>query len=153
MTLFLSHETTFTKAKKGSVRWRGPRRVTKYLHDYAFQVEDDRNGERQAIHKTRLRFYADHSLDTTAILYYVLASEAGMPVSRLLQLVEDNGSVFVSVRWKGLSPTEDTLEPLHHVYEGVPQLLFKLLHRKTTNADLRIKACIELGLEEGECNV
>lgn len=143
----------FHKGEKLCVRWRGPRRVTKCLNDYAFQVEDLRNGDLQIVHGTRLKFYADNSLDTTAIISHVLASETGMPVSRLLQLVEDNGSLFVSVRWKGLSSTEDTVEPLQRVYEDVPQLLLKLLRRKSTNADLRKRACVELGLEEGVCNV
>lgn len=124
----------FHKGEKLFVRWRGPRRATKCLYDYVFQVEDLRNCELQTIHGTRLNFYAYESLDTNAILSHVFSSEKGMPVSPLLQLVEENGSLFESVRWKELSALEDTFEPLQRVYENLPQLLIKLLRRKHTNA-------------------
>lgn len=141
----------FHEGEKLCLRWRGPRRVTKCLSYYAFQVEDLRNGELQVIHGTRLKFYSDDSLDTTAILSHVLSSETGMPVSRLLRLVDQDGKLLVAVRWKGLGASEDTLEPLKRVYEDVPGLLVKLLRRKSTAAKLRSKACIELGLEEDVC--
>lgn len=113
-----------------------------------------RNAELQIVLGTRLKFYTDNTSDTTAILSHVLASETGMPVLRPLQLVEDNGNLCVSIRWKELSSTEDTLEPLHRVYKDVSKLLVKLLHCKTTNAYLsKKKSCIELGLEERECGV
>lgn len=70
------------------VCWKGPRLVTKCLHGYVCQVEDLRNGELQAIHGTSLGFYADRSLDTTAILSYEHSSEIDVPVSCLLQFVE-----------------------------------------------------------------
>lgn len=141
----------FHEGEKLCLRWRGPRRVTSCLNDYSFQVEDLRNGELQEVHGTRLKFYTDESLDADAILSHVLASETGMPVSRLLRLIEQDNQLFVLVRWKGLENSEDTLEPLLRVYEDVPQLLVKLLRRKTTNAELRSRACAELGLEEGVC--
>lgn len=141
----------FHEGEKLCLRWRGPRRVTSCMNDYSFQVEDLRNGELQVVHGTRLKFYADDSLDADAILSHVLASETGMLVSRLLRLVEQDDQLCVLVRWKGLEDTEDTLEPLQRVHEDVPQLLAKLLRRKNTNARLRSRACAELGLEEGVC--
>lgn len=142
----------FHKGEKLCLRWRGPRRVIKCLHDYAFQVEDLRNGQLETIHGTRLKFYSDQSLDTTAILSHVLASETGMPVSRLLRLVEEDGKFFVIVRWKGLSASEDTIEPLQRVYEDVPQLLIKLLKRKNIDRAICKRACDTLGLEKEVCN-
>lgn len=136
----------FFKNEKLCLRWRGPRRVIKALNDYVFKVEDLRNGETEDIHGTRLKYYADDSLDTRVILSHVLASETGMPVSRLMKLVDENGTVFVHVRWKGLTPTDDTLEPVARVHEDVPEMLVKLLNRKTTPADLRKRVRDELGL-------
>lgn len=141
----------FHANEKLCLRWRGPRRITKCLNDYSFQVEDLRNGELQTVHGTRLKFYSDDALDTTALMSHVLSSETGMPVSRLLRLVQKDTELFVSVRWKGLSPSENTLEPLLRVYEDVPGLLVKLLRRKNTDASLRSRACAKLGLEEGVC--
>lgn len=137
---------TFHEGEKLCLRWRGPRRVIKAINDYEFQVEDLRNGNLETVHGTRLKYYHDASLNTTAILSHVLSSETGMPVSRLLKLIEQDGELFVSVRWKGLSPEEDTMEPLKRVYEDVPQLLLKLLKRQNTPSRLPAKACVELGL-------
>lgn len=136
----------FFENEKLCLRWRGPRRVLKALSDYVFKVEDLRNGETEDVHGTRLKYYADNSLDTRVILSHVLASETGMPVSRLMKLVDDSGKLYIQVRWKGLSPSDDTLEPLKRVYEDVPQLVIKLLHRKNTSADLSQRARTELGL-------
>lgn len=136
----------FFEGEKLCLRWRGPRRVVKALNDYVFKVEDLRNGDHEDIHGTRLKFYTDSSLDEKVILSHVLSSETGMPVSRLLKLVDHNGDLHVLVRWKGLSKDDDTLEPLFRVYEDVPHLLVKLLNRKGTPADLRNKAHRMLGL-------
>lgn len=136
----------FFENEKLCLRWRGPRRVIKALNDYVFKVEDLRNGETEDIHGTRLKFYADDSLDARVILSHVLASETGMPVSRLIKLVDDDGTLCVQVRWKGLSPSDDTLEPISRVHEDVPQLFLKLLDRKNTPADLRQRVRDELGL-------
>lgn len=84
------------------------------------------------VHRTCLKYYADDSLDTEAILSHVLASEMGMPVSSLLRLVEEDDQLFVLVRWKKLGDSEDTLEPLRRVFKDVPQLVIKLLLRKNT---------------------
>lgn len=142
----------FYESEKLCMRWWGPRRVTKCLSDYVFQVEDLRNGNIETVPGTRLKFYADDSLDLKAILSHVLASETGMPVSRLLSLVEQEGKLYVLVRWKGLADSEDKIEPLTRVYEDVPQLLIKLMRRKNANPTIRAKACIELGLGEEVCN-
>lgn len=136
----------FHKSEKLCLRWRGPLRVTTCLNDYAFQVEDLRNGQLYTVHGTRLKYYNDESLDTTAILPHVLSSETGMTLSRLLKLMEQNDELFVVVRWKGLSSEEDTMEALKRVYEDVPQLLLKSPSRNNTPSPLREKASAELVL-------
>lgn len=117
----------FLGGEKLCLRWRVPRRVTKCLSDYVFQVEDLRNGATDDVHGTKQKFYADDSLDVGAILSHVVSFEAGIPVSRLLRLVEQDGKLLYMVHWKGLKTSEDTMEPLARVYEDVPQLLVKLL--------------------------
>lgn len=69
-----------------------------------------------------------------------------MSIARLLLLVEQDGSLFVAVRWKGLSVTDDTLELLARVYEDVLQLTLKLLELKSNFADILAKAHVTLGL-------
>lgn len=137
----------FHEGEKLCLRWRGPRRVTKAMNDYVFQVEYLRNDIVEEVHGTRLKFYSDSSLDEKAVLSHVLSSETGMPVSRLLRLQEDdNGRLHVVVRWKGFSSSDDTFEPIERVYEDVPKLLRKLLNRKVTPPELRDKAHVVLGL-------
>jgi len=89
---------------------------------------------------TRLKFYHDHSLGTDVIMSHVLSSETGMPVSRLLRLIDDPNGLMVQVRWRGLPDSEDTLEPISRVYEDVPELFLKLIERKNTPQDLAARA-------------
>ena len=69
-----------------------------------------------------------------------------MVVQRLLGLVETDDGLKVSIRWKGLPETEDTVEPLQQVYEDVPGLLVKLLNRKNLPTHLADKARLALRL-------
>ena len=71
---------------------------------------------------------------------HVLLSETGIPVARLLRLEDKPEGLMVAVRWKGLTNSEDTLEPLDRVYKDVPQMLVRLLQRKYTPKDLAAKA-------------
>lgn len=130
----------FTAGEKLSLRWRGPRRVVKALSNYVFEVEDLRNGQCESIHGSRLKFYRDSSLNTEAIMSHVLQSETGMEVQRLMELIDSNDGMQVRVRWKGLSPEDDTLEPLQRVFDDVPQLVSKLFSRKNMQPDLVDKA-------------
>lgn len=53
-----------------------------------------------------------------------------MVVARLMKLVEDDeGQLQFLVRWKALTNSEDSLEPLQNFYEDVSELLQRLLDR------------------------
>ena len=130
----------FFEDEKLCLRWRGPRRIVKCLNDHVFKVEDLRNGAVSDVHASRLKYYSDESVDQKAVLSHVLSSETGMVVGRLLRLVKTDNGLFISVRWKGLSSSEDTLEPIAQIYADVPQLLIKLLERQSTPVDLARQA-------------
>lgn len=53
------------------------------------------------------------------------------------------------MRWCGLCQTDDTDEPLQKIYEAVPELLLKLLRRKSTPKELVEKACAAFRIPEG----
>lgn len=72
------------------------------------------------------------------ILSHFLASETGITVSRVLSLDDTADGLIVSVSWKGMEASEDTLDPLEQVYEDVPNILGKLLKRKNTTPDLSV---------------
>lgn len=130
----------FFEGEKLCLHWRGPRRIIKALSDYLFDVEDLRSGKIDSIHGSRLKYYSDSSLDEKVITSHVLSSETRMPVARLMKLVKDKDKLKVQVRWKGLSPQDDTLEPLQNVFEDVPQMLDGLLKRKNTSPKLAQQA-------------
>ena len=95
----------------------------------------------------RLKFYRDSALDSEAVMTHVLSSETGMPVSRLLDITEgDKGQLFAKLRWKGLTPADDTLEPLANVFEDAPRLVHKFLKRRSTPQALVEKVSSTLGL-------
>lgn len=102
------------------LRWRGPRRIINARNDYAYKVEDLRNAQLEDIHASRLEFYRDGFLNSTAVMSHVLQLETVMPVARVMVLEETPDGLPVYVGWKGLESTEDTLEPLGQVKEEVP---------------------------------
>lgn len=84
------------------------RRISKAFPDFVFQDEDLRNGDIDEIHGTKQTFYRDVDWDENAIFSHVFSSKAGIPISRLLRLVEQGSKVYIAIRWKGLSHTEET---------------------------------------------
>ncbi len=67
-------------------------------------------------------------------------------MARPIHLEENEDCLQVHVRWRGLSNSEDTLEPLQRVYEDVPAMVKRLLARKSILKSLVIKAESALGL-------
>lgn len=70
----------------------------------------------------------------------VLHSYLGMPVSHLMGLEETPEGLIVTVRWKGLSNSEDSLERLANFYSYFPQIFERFLRRKKTPPSLVHKA-------------
>lgn len=77
---------------------------------------------------------------------YVMDSDIGMHVQRLIWLVDTEDGMMVHVRWSGLSKSEDTLELVARVNEDVAQLSKKLLDRKNAPIALVAKTLRELRL-------
>ena len=67
-------------------------------------------------------------------------------MARLLRLMDEQDGMKALVRWKGLPNSEDTLEPLARVYEYVPEMLLRLILRKTTSIALDDKTLRILSL-------
>lgn len=86
---------------KLSLGWRGPRRIVMALSDFVYQYKDVRNGELADVHISRIRSYADRSLNGAALMTHIIYSEAGMPVSRLMHQVADESELKVQGRWRG----------------------------------------------------
>ena len=50
---------------------------------------------------------------------HVLSSKTGIPVQRLVRLVDTDDSLMLKFRWRGLPESEDASEPALKVYEEV----------------------------------
>lgn len=74
------------------------------------------------------------------------SSETGIPVPRLIKVVEEDKDLIVQVCWKGLPESEDTLIPLRLVFEDVSQMLRRLLERKNLQSNVARQARRALGL-------
>lgn len=142
----------FSAGKKLALRWRGQRRFIKPLSDYVQQVEGLRYGNLEEVCENSFKLYADHLLCTRAIISHVMSSEMGTPVSRLIKLVENDRNLMVQIRWNGLLNSENTLEPLHQVFEDLPQTLRGQLERTTMPTDLVRHASRALSVGRAERN-
>lgn len=78
----------FDKGEKLCWRWKRPKRFVRPRSNFVFLVEDLCNGSTEEIHDIRLQSNHDRLLDQRAVLLHVLPSETGMPIARLLRLVE-----------------------------------------------------------------
>lgn len=136
----------FFEGEKLCLCWRGLRRVPKAVNSSVHQVEELRNGHVGKAHATRLKLRRYSLLDEKAITSHVLSSETGMPVSRLLRLVEDGGQLKVLVRCKGFNESETTEKPLAQLNEDVSKLVRKLLDQNSTPPDTRQNALVQLAL-------
>lgn len=76
----------FKAGEKLALRFRGHRRVVKAINNHGYQVEDLRNGERNDIHTSALKFYRDDAINEISVMAHILSSETGMVVARLLRL-------------------------------------------------------------------
>jgi hypothetical protein len=96
---------------KLSLRWRGPRRITRVLSDHVYEVEDIESGHTSDAHSSRLRFYHDASLEVTAELVEQIAhNELGYDVRAIKDVRFDAEAkqYQVMVSWLGFDNDDDT---------------------------------------------
>lgn len=125
----------FTACEKFLLCWRGLRRVFKSLSNYVFSRIYDMDCENLSM-VAGWTSTAIWVLNTEAIISHVLQSEIEMEDQRVMELIDSRDGMQVRVRWKGLSPEDDTLEPLQRMFDDVPQLISKLLSSKNMQPDL-----------------
>uniref|UniRef100_H3GNY2 Chromo domain-containing protein n=1 Tax=Phytophthora ramorum TaxID=164328 RepID=H3GNY2_PHYRM len=103
-------------------QWVGPFKVTEAL-PHSFKIEHLVTGRVYEVHASRLKFYADSTLNTTAELLE-LASSQGMVVgvSGLLEhrFNEEFARWELLVAWVGLQAIENSWEPLDTLLQDVP---------------------------------
>lgn len=136
----------FCECEKLCWRWPSLRRLCKALKDYAPQVEDLQNRRIGEPYGTGLKYYHDASQKERASLFHVLSSRNGEPVTLLMNMMEQDGALFMTVRWKGLSIDDETMEPTKCVYKHLLKLLLELFRQKCRPPDTSHKSRAKLGL-------
>lgn len=109
------------------VKWRGPRRVTRCVSEYIFEVQDLITLTHTLVHANRLKFYADSQLNVSEELLDTIAHNdphfQTIEQLRDLRFNASSETYEVSVQWKGFDHEEPTWEPLIAIHEDVPDLL------------------------------
>ncbi|KAE8998723.1 hypothetical protein PF011_g14932 [Phytophthora fragariae] len=123
-------------ANKLRVIWVGPYRVVGSA-DYYFTAEHLINGRTMDVHPSRLKMYADDSLNVTEELINHIASQGTLLAVEAIvehRMKFDMHAYEVKVKWLGRETVEDSWEPLKTMSEDVPQLL--LQYATTTSDDV-----------------
>jgi hypothetical protein len=107
--------------------WCGPYRVLRAISTHVYEVEHLVTGVVTTTHVTRLRFYADSSLDVPVELLDELMSETSLNYEYNIETIldhaydtDDNCYKF-RIHWSGFSELEHTWEPLDTLFEDQPK--------------------------------
>ncbi|POM68501.1 Chromodomain containing hypothetical protein putative [Phytophthora palmivora] len=117
------------------VKWCGPAQVTAATSNWIFEIENLITGERREVHASRLKFYADSSLEVTEdLLRHVAHNSEGHVVDSLLaaRYNAQEKRHELKVHWRGLAEAEDSWEPAAVLLQDVPVAVkaFVKAHRK-----------------------
>lgn len=118
--MLVAHDS-FDEGEKLCLRWNGRRKIVKALGDYDLCIEASRNESSDVPHGTRSNSDRNVDLNEKDILSHVSSSKTEMPVASLFRLVEQDGELFGTVHWNGITENSDTLEALKIVYDDVLQ--------------------------------
>ena len=115
--------------RKLQAKWRGPYRVTKLISEQIALVEHIITGELQEAHTSRLKLYADSSLELTAdLLQHAETTTYRFEVEQLKRLRQGENGQEILVSWRGFPESMDTWEPLDNIREDVPALVEQFMH-------------------------
>ncbi|GMF47599.1 unnamed protein product [Phytophthora fragariaefolia] len=108
---------------KLQVKCCGPARVTGTVSNWIFEIENLVAGQRREAHATRLKFYADASLNVSEeFLLHVAHNSEGHVVDRLLKARYSPALKHheIKVQWRGLSELENSWESADLLLQDVP---------------------------------
>ena len=115
------------------VRWKGPRRISRVVSEYVYEVEDLVDQTHAVVHANRLKFYADSHLDVTEELLDTIDHNEPHynTVEKLMDLRFNEASekFEVQVKWKGFDHEKPTWEPFENIQEDVPDLSTRFLDK------------------------
>jgi hypothetical protein len=107
------------------VTWVGPYRVVR-ADAHSFRIEHVITGAELDVHASRLKFYADFSLEVTEEhLEHIPSQGIVLAIEKLKRHTWNDtiGDFEIFVQWKGLEEIEDSYEPLTSLARDVPVLV------------------------------
>lgn len=108
---------------KLKVKWCGPAQVTAATSNWVFEIQNMITGERKEAHASRLKFYADSTLEINEeLLLHVAHNSEGHVVHSLLdaRYSAKEKRHELRVHWRGLDTAEDSWEPADVLLQDVP---------------------------------
>ena len=105
------------------VRWQGPRRITKVISPWIYEVEDLVHGRTREVHITRMKYFRDSSLEVTETIKKLAArSEATYEPSQFTGLRYNHAMRIweLYTHWRGFSDDEADWHPIESLAEDVP---------------------------------
>ncbi|KAG2870789.1 hypothetical protein PC116_g7687 [Phytophthora cactorum] len=105
------------------VKWCGPAQVVSTVSNWIFEIQNMVTGHRKEAHSSRLKFYADNSLDVNEdLLQHIAQNSEGHVVDFLLKARYNKTAKRheIKVHWRGLDQLEDSWEPAEVLLEDVP---------------------------------
>ena len=123
---------------KISRRWMGPYRVVVVESEWIYVVENIVTDERKTAHASRLRFYHDPSLETSAeLIAFAAQTGIGYAIKSIIEFrINDiTGVPEVLIEWTGFEDEDSTWEPLSVIEEDAP-LLIKQFSRENPQSDI-----------------
>ncbi|KAH9115474.1 hypothetical protein LEN26_012978 [Aphanomyces euteiches] len=111
---------------KLNVTWRGPAQVVKATSGWIFEIQNLITGIVREAHASRLKFYADESLNVDEeLLSHVAHNADGHVVDHLVdcRFNPKTAAFEVLVSWRGLQEIENSWEPATNLQEDIPVVL------------------------------
>ncbi|KAG3114662.1 hypothetical protein PI124_g3774 [Phytophthora idaei] len=105
------------------VKWCEPAQVAATVSNWIFEIQNLITGQRKEAHASRLKFYADASLNINeGLLLHVAHNSEGHVVDSLLkaQYNMNKKRHEIKVHWRGLDEIEDSWEPAVTLLQDVP---------------------------------
>lgn len=80
----------FNEKERQYLYWHGPRRILRAMNDYMNLIKDLKNWAVWDVHRSRLKFCQENSLNKEEIRPHALTCNTGMPVQRHMSLHDRN---------------------------------------------------------------
>lgn len=136
------------RSNKLLVTWVGPYRAER-ADAHSFSIKHLITGAVLDVHASRLKFYADSSLDVTEELLEHISSQGIVLAIEKFKSHRWNTAISdfeILVQWKGLEAIEDSYEPLASLARDVPILV----NQYVAAADQELKAHWQRATTAGE---